>query len=321
MSNKTQKLNTVKASQIFGDYIVMILAPCILSVLYYGSRAATVIFVSIISAILSDFAACVLLRKKFLVKDLSNIFIGAAIAVMMPAGVPLYVPAIASATGVLAGKIPFGGSLRSPFVPAAAGFAVASVCFKEQVFTYTENTADKLLGAQSLASLLSEGNSVHFNLGNAFDILVGNIAGPMGTGCGILMLVCGCYLFVRRRGALLATAGFVGACVIFAVFFPRINAAVMTRIILELSAGSLLFGSVFLITDYATLPKGGIARVVYGAVCGILCMAMRYNGTYEETVCFAVLLTNGFSPVLEAAVKALPFPKLSGKRKEAAVNE
>lgn len=313
--NETKKPNTVKASQIFGDYIIMLLAPCILSVLFYGSRAVSVIAVSIISAVLSDLAMSLIIKKKFLLKDLSNVFIGAAIAVMLPAGVPLYIPAIASATGVAVAKIPFGGSLRAPFVPAAAGFAIVSVCFKEQVFTYTQNVEDKLLGAQSLASLLSRGNSVHFNLGNAFDIISGNIAGPMGTGCGILMLVCGSYLFIRRRGALLATAGFIGACIVFVALFPRINANLLTRIILELSAGSLLFGAVFLITDHSTLPKGNVNRVIYGAVCGVLCMLMRYYGTYEETVCFAVLLTNGFSPVLESSIKALPNLK---KRKGAA---
>ncbi len=315
MAEKVRKLNTVKASQIFGDYIVMLIAPCILSVLYYGSRAVSVIAVSIISAVLSDLIMSFIIKKKFLLKDLSNVFIGAAIAVMLPAGVPLYIPVIASATGVAVAKIPFGGSLRAPFVPAAAGFATVSVCFKEQVFTYTENVEDKLLGAQSLASLLSQGNSVHFNLGNAFDIISGNISGPMGTGCGILMIVCAGYLFVKRKGALLATAGFIGACVVFVAFFPRINASLFTRIILELSAGSLLFGAVFLITDHATLPKGGVNRVIYGAVCGVACMMMRYHGTYEETVCFAVLLTNGFSPVIESLIKA--FSSL-GKRKGAA---
>lgn len=284
----------------------MLIAPCIVSVMYYGSRAAAVIAVSVLSAVFCDFAASFILKKRFLLRDLSNVFIGAAIAVMMPAGVPLYVPAIASAAGVLTAKIPFGGSLRAPFVPAAAGFAIASVCFKEEVFTYTENTNDMLFGAKSLASLLSEGSAVHLNIGNAFDIISGNIAGPMGTGCGMLMVVCCCFLFVRRRDALLATAGFIGACVVFAALFPRINTSAFTSIVLELSSGSLLFGAVFLITDHSTLPKGGATRVIYGAVCGIICMAMRAVGTYEETVCFAVLMANGFSPVLEAAIKALP---------------
>lgn len=320
MANKTPKQNKVKASQIFGDYIVMLIAPCIVSVMYYGTRAAWVILVSVMSAVVCDMAASVLLRKKFSIRDLSNIFIGAAIAMMMPAGVPFYVPAVASAAAVLTAKIPFGGSHRAPFIPAAAGFAVACVCFKEQVFTYSENTADKLLGSQSLGSLLSNGNSVHLNLGNTFDILVGNISGPMGTGCGLLMIVCCCYLFVRRKGALLATAGFIGACALYAMLFPRINASVFSSIVLELSAGSLLFGAVFLITDPATLPKGGVSRIIYGAVCGIICMMMRAIGTYEETVCFAILFTNGFSPVLEAILKY--FSSLSiTKRKGALKNE
>lgn len=316
MANTASKQNTLKASRVFGDYIVMLLAPCIVSVMYYGSRAMAVIAVSVLSAVVCDFAASFVLRKSFLLRDTSNIFIGAAIAVMMPASVPLYVPAIASAAGVLTAKIPFGGSLRAPFVPAAAGFAIASVCFKEQVFTYAQNTENKLFGADSLAYLLSQGNAVHINEGNVFEIISGNISGPMGTGCGILMIACCCYLFVRRRSALLATAGFITACAVIAAFFPRINSDALTSIVLELSAGSLLFGAVFLVTDVSTLPKGGAVKVVYGAVCGIICMIMRAVGTYEETVCFAVLMANGFSPVIESAVKVLS--SRSTKKKGAA---
>lgn len=317
MENKTSKHNTVKASQIFGDYLVMLIAPCIVSFMYYGSRALAVIVSGVLGAVICDVAASFIIGKRFLLRDTSNIFIGAAIAVMMPASVPLYVPAIAAAAGVLTAKIPFGSSLKAPFVPAAAGFAIASVCFKEQVFTYAQNTEERLFGAKSLAALLSEGSAVHINIGNIFDIITGNISGPMGTGCGILMVVCGCYLFVRRRSALLATAGFIGACVIFAALFPRGNSSALTSVILELSAGSLLFASVFLITDVSTLPKGGAVKVVYGAVCGILCMIMRRVGTYEETVCFAVLMANGTSPVIESIVKAVS-SSVSLRRKGAA---
>ncbi len=317
MENKTSKQNTVKASQIFGDYLVMLIAPCIVSVMYYGSRALAVIASGVLGAVICDVAASFIFRRRFLLRDPSNIFIGAAIAVMMPASVPLYVPAIAAGAGVLTAKIPFGSALKAPFVPAAAGFAIASVCFKEQVFTYAQNTEDRLFGAKSLASLLSEGSAVHINIGNIFDIITGNISGPMGTGCGILMVVCGCYLFVRRRSALLATAGFIAACAVFAMLFPRINSSAITSVILELSAGSLLFASVFLITDVSTLPKGGAVKVVYGAVCGILCMIMRRVGTYEETVCFAVLMANGVSPVIESVVKAVS-SSVSLRRKGAA---
>lgn len=315
MANNASKQNTVKSSRVFGDYLVMLAAPCFVAVWYYGTRCLSVIAVSVLTAIISDFAFSALLGKGFRLKEFSDIFTGVTVALMMPAGVPLYVPATAAAFAVISVKIPFGGALHAPFVPAAAGYAFASACFKEEIFSYTLNTADKFLGANSLAALLSRGNSVHLNAANAFDIIIGNVAGPMGTGCIILMLGCCVYLFVRRRTALLATAGFLGACILYAALFPRVNASAFTSILLELSAGSLMFAAVFLVTDHATLPQKNLNRVVYGAVCGFFCMAMRAAGAYEETVCFAILLANGLRPLIDSGLEKLS--SLSFKKKEA----
>ncbi len=316
LANTASKQNTVKVSQVFGDYLIMLIAPCVMSVWYNGIRALWVVLISIVSAVLTDCVVGAFLRKPFKIKDLSNIFIGAAIAMMMPAGIDFYIPALASFFAVAVVKVPFGGAHKAPFVPAAAGFALASVCFKEQVFDFTKFSADKFLGEHSFAAMLNQGNSVHLNAANTFDILSGNVAGPMGTTCGILMFGCCAYLFVRRRRALLATAGFIGACAVWAMLFPRINASPITSVVLELSAGSLMFAAVFLLTDHATLPKNSVNRVVYGVLCGVICMAMRYVGAYEETVCFAVLFANGFRPVFDYAVNAMT--AFLAKRKGAA---
>ena len=316
LANNAAKQNTVKSSRIFGDYLIMCIAPCIVAVWYYGARFLSVAAIGVLSALICDFAVKAILGKTFHLRDFSNIFIGIAIALMLPAGIPLYIPVVAAAFAVIAVKIPFGGALHAPFVPAAAGFAFISVCFKDVVFDYSIAAETKLLGAQSLGSMLSKGQSVYISAANIFDIISGNVAGPMGTGCGILMLACCGYLFVRRKKALLATLGFVAACAIYAAVSPRVNAPAITSIVLELSSGSLMFAAVFLLTDHATLPHNGINRVIYGAVCGIVCMAMRGAGVFEETVCFAILLANGFRPVLDASFKALT--SVSFKRKGAA---
>ncbi len=333
LTNIAAKQNTVKASRLFGDYLIMLIAPCVMSVWHYGGRALWIIFLSILSALLTDGIASAVLGKPFKIKDLSDIFIGTAIAMMMPAGVPFYVPVSAACFAVAAVKVPFGGATHSPFVPAAAGFAFASVCFKEQVFGFAYKSEGKLLGETSLASLLSHGNSLHINLSTFLDVVIGNVAGPMGTGCGLLMVASCIYLFVRRKRALLATAGFIGACIVFAVVFPRINMpamindseissvglifkSVLTSVLLELTSGSLLFAAVFLLTDHATLPKSSLNRVIYGIVCGIFCMGMRDAGVYEETVCFAILFANGFRPVFDSAARG--FDAVISKRKGAA---
>ena len=320
MAENAVKQNKVKNSRIFGDYLIMLVAPLVIAVWYYGARAVYAAAAAVAGAMITDIAANLIIRKQYRLKDLSSVYIGAAIAAMMPAGIPLYIPALAAAFAVLAVKIPFGGGLRAPFSPVAAGFAFACVCFKEQIFDYSYNSVDKLLGSASLGSLLAKGNSVRLNSVNLFDIVSGNVAGPMATGCGIVLIAC-CALFVRRRKALLATAGFIVTCAVFAAVFPRINASAITSVVLELSSGSLIFAGVFLLTDLATLPKSSAVRVIYGAVCGVICMTMRRLGAYEEPVCFAVLLANGLRPVMESALgnafskgaKSKPVKVVAGK--------
>jgi len=318
LSNNEIKQKPLKASRLYGDYLLLLAAPCVLAWIYYGSRVLAVIVAGVLGAVLSDMLFCAVLKRHFLLKDLSNVFIGAVIALMLPAGIPLYVPAVAAVFAVTVAKIPFGGSLRTPFVPAAAGFAFATVCFKEQVFDYSYNSAEKMLGARSLGALLLNGSSVRLNSINVFDILSGNVAGPMGAGCGLLMLACLVFLLVRRKGALVSPLSFIAACALYAAVMPRVNASFFTSIFMELSAGSLLFAAVFLMSDYSTQPQKYLTRILYGALSGFFCMLMRTVGTYEETVCFAVLLANAFTPIIDSAVKKLPLKRVSSAREEAA---
>lgn len=314
MASTVLKKNNGKS--IFGDYLVMLIAPCITALWYYGARSLLVIAVSIAAAVVTDALAGAVINKKINPGDFSGVFTGAAIALMMPAGVPLYVVAFASFFAVAVVKIPFGGSGNAPFVPAAAGFAFASVCFKEQVFSYTVGSEDKIFGSASLGSMLMRGSAVHVGTANIFDILGGNVAGPMGTGCTLLIIACAVYLLVRRPKDLLASAGFVCACVLMIAVFPRVTASFRTNLVPELCSGSLMFAAVFLLTDPATLPKKSLNKVVYGAVCGVICMAMRRMGAYEETVCFAVLLTNAIRPVFDSAIDNMPKISKKSPRKE-----
>lgn len=317
MSVKRIKPHTVKASRLYGDYLLMLILPAAVAVFNYGVRALIVILAGVAGALLSDLIMSFIIKKEFLLKDLSNVFIGAVIALMLPAGVPFYVPFISAVFALIAVKIPFGGSLRAPFVPAAAGFAFASVCFKEQVFDYSYNTAGKMLGSNSLGSLLAQGNAVRLNMPNAFDILIGNVAGPMGTGCILLMLACFAFLLIRKKGSLFTVVSFICSCALYAALFPRVNASAGASIVLEFCSGSLLFAAVFLLTDYATQPQRVSVRIIHGAMCGFLCMMMRNIGTYEETVCFAILLANAITPVIDSALKKRSSEK-TAKNEEAA---
>ncbi len=296
MSTESKTANK-KSISVFGDYLLMLIFPCVISIWYYGMPAVRTLTVSVLTGFLFDFILSLIIYKKYFAADLSTLCSSIMIALMMPADIPAYIPALACGFAVSVIKIPFGGGMKSPFVPAASGFAFVSVCFKEAVFNY--GTGRDCMSATSLTSLLSQGRSIKITTGNLLDILIGNIRGPMGTGCIILLIACIVFLLFRRREALISTAGFVISCLIFSLLFPRSEGSLLSSAVLELSAGSLLFASVFLLTDYSTLPAYRRDKLAYGIFCGIICMVMRRLGAFEEPACFAVLLANAFSPLLD----------------------
>ncbi len=298
----------------------MLIFPSAISVWYYGLPALRTLGISILTGFLFDFILSVIIYKKYFAADLSTLCSSIMIALMMPADIPVYIPAFACGFAVAVIKIPFGGGMKAPFVPAASGFAFVAVCFKDAVFNYTAGR--DYMYSSSLASMLAQGRSMKITLANLMDILIGNIRGPMGTGCIIVFFACMIFLLIRRREALISTAGFLVTCIVFAIIFPRTEGSILSSVVLELSAGSLLFASVFLLTDYSTLPEYKRDKLAYGVFCGIICMVMRRLAAFEEPVCFAVLLANAFSPLLDIFTKrVLTFMHKNSRKKEVFSNE
>lgn len=85
-----------------------------------------------------------------------------------------------------------------------------------------------------------------------------------------------------------------------AILFPRLkDAAWQQSVMMELCSGYLLFAGIFLLNDPVTAPRHWLGRLLYGAFAGILVMALRYFGRFEDAACFAVLLVNAFAPILD----------------------
>ncbi len=304
-----------KSIYVFGDYLLMLIFPCAISVWCYGADALRTLGVSVVTGFVFDFILSLIIYKKYFAADLSTLCSSIMIALMMPSDIPAYIPAFACGFAVAVIKIPFGGGMKAPFVPAASGFAFVSVCFKDAVFNYTSGRES--MYPVSLASLLAQGRSMKMTTGNFLDIIIGNVRGPMGTGCILVLIACMVFLLIRRRESLISSAGFLAACLAFSIVFPRSEGSLLSSAVLELSAGSLFFASVFLLTDFATLPKYRRDKLAYGIFCGIICMVMRRLAAFEEPVCFAVLLANAFSPLLDIFTnRIMRFFSLNSRRKE-----
>lgn len=310
---------SVSANQ-YGFFLILLAVPCVMAVYLNGTRSLFLILICAAVTFFSRIAGDTVFKKNADIRDLSALVTGISLALMLPSGISYVAAVIGCLFAVFTVMVPFGASHRSPFVPAAAGFAFLTICFPNDIFDYSAMAADhsdKFLESTSLAALLASGQAIHLNTASFLDIFTGNMAGPMGTTCVAVLLGCLiCLAIVKPKNATVSV-GFILAAGLLAFAFPRGNASHLSSLYLELSSGSLLFAGVFLASDPATIPGNNLYRFIYGLFCGAIAMAMRFFGTFEEGVCFAILLANAGWPILRSFLDSPARRRATKKGKEA----
>lgn len=285
------------------DVILMLLVLVSLATFYYGGRALMVCGVSVVSAALTDIACLLLRRKPINIRDFSSIVTGLMIALLMPATVAYYIVIISNIFAIAIVKQAFGGTGNNLFNPAAAGFSFAAVCWPSAVFSYPMplNKPD-VFGEitvnlyQNPSYVLKFGGVPSNDLS---DMVLGNFAGPMGATHVLVILTCLLYLLYRKAIRWQMPVSFLATCAVIAFLFPRISTGRLRSVPFELMAGMILFGAVFMLTDPTTSPQRKSSLLIYGTFTGIITMFFRYYGGYEESMPFAILLSNALAPTIE----------------------
>lgn len=293
--------------------ILDVLLACIplvgMAVFFYGGRILLACAVSVGAAVLSEYAVCLALRRKSSVGDWTALVTGLFVALLCPPSVPLLLPAVGSVFAIVVVKFPFGGRGRNLFNPAAAGFCFLVLSAPGILFTYPEVSAGRLPwfgvsglhSAPSLTALLRSAGALPTQ---AFELLLGRYAAPIGGSFALVTAACGLYLIVRRVLPAQTLAGFLLPCILIALLVPR-GSSPLTSVLLELCSGSLLFCAFFLAADPSSSAKTNLGRFLFGLTAGTATMLFRYFGVYEQGAPFGILLANAFVPVLDSAVKPL----------------
>ena len=289
-----------KASLMCWDVLIPLIPLTVYSCVYYGLRPLYVMLISIGAAMAFEVLGYAAQMRWAPLTDGTAAVTGGIIGLVMSPIVPYWIPIVAAGFAIWFVKLPFGGRGRNLFNPAAGGLALVTVLFPEQVFTYPDpklSIADmaNVITERSPAYLIQNGATPTYNI---MDIVLSNFPGPIGS-VMIILAACILYLFVRRASSPWVVLPFLATCTLGAVLFPRVSGSIGQSILLELCSGYLMLTATFLIADPVTAPRHWLARVCYGVLAGVLVMALRHTGQYEEGACFAVLLCNLLSGVLD----------------------
>ena len=302
---------------------------------FYGARPLLLCGVALLTGNLCDRLVALLRHRVYTNRDFSNESFSLIIALLMPATVDIYVLVVAVLAGVLIGKEVFGGYGSYPFNPAAVGYAVAAVSWPEQVVRYPQPytplplwNASAVPVSSTIEDTLRSGGILNLN---AFAVVLGEFAAPMGTGAALVILACGLVLWTQKDVHIGASASFLITCGLIAFFFPRqvgladstLFSSLLPRlqgVRDELHTGAVLFCAVFLLNEPYTCAHHRLGRILYGALVGAATMGFRYFGVYETGVCFALLAVNSVSALIDRTEERLYrlLHRLPSERKEAA---
>ena len=142
---------------------------------------------------------------------------------------------------------------------------------------------------------------------NALNMFTGLIPfSAVGETCTIAILISAIYLLVRKVIDWRIPLFYIASVVLFTALVYCKSPYVGEYILTYLLGGGLMFGAVFMATDYATSPKNWIGVIIYTLGLGLLTVIFRRFSNMPEGVSYAIVLMNIVTPLLEK-IKRRPF--------------
>ncbi|MFC2288522.1 MAG: RnfABCDGE type electron transport complex subunit D [Treponema lecithinolyticum] len=274
--------------------IAALLPITVYGIVLFGVPALVTVAVSTVSCVVFELLIQKLFKRPVRINDLSAVVTGLLLALALPPAIPVWMTVLGALFAIVIAKEFFGGIGSNVFNPALAGRAFLFVSFPAAMGARWIDPATDAVSAATVLSQIKEG-SASFSAADYLQYFTGNRAGCIGETSAALILLAAAFLLVIKiidwRAPL--------SMIVFAAVPSFIAGG---DIVASVLTGGLLFGAVFMATDYSTAPVTPYGRFVFGALCGLITFLIRKFGGYPEGVMFSILITNAITPFLNKII-------------------
>ena len=264
--------------------VIVALCPCVVaSAIIFGVRALLVTAVSVVACVVFEWLYCKLLKRANPISDLSAVVTGIILAMNVPVGMPIGQLIIGDLVAIIVVKQLFGGIGMNFANPALVGRIVLFISFAGSMnkWVFPDAAVDQLSKATPLA--VADPSKL-----SLLDLFMGIHGGVLGETCALAIVLGLIYLVATKTISIAIPASYVGSVFVFYLIATKDLHSALVAVL----SGGLLFGAVFMATDYVTSPVTPKGQIVFGVGCGLLTVFLLYFGGLPEGVSYSILIMN-----------------------------
>ena len=309
------------------DVIIAMLPALAFAIFNFGLRALTLTAVSVVACIFWEWLYRKLMKKPQSIGDLSCVVTGMLLAFVCPVHMPYWMIIIGDFFAIVVVKQLFGGIGKNFLNPALAGRAVLLASYAGTMTSWVDpaagkaaiigSNADVVTTATPLA-IMKTGDFAELMATYGVDkMFIGQIPGSLGEVSAVALLIGGAYLIWRKVINWQTPVAYIATVAVLTFLFPKQGTG-LEWMLYSVFGGGLFLGAFFMATDYATSPVTKKGQLIFGIGCGLFTVLIRYFGSYNEGVCYSIMVMNLRVALIDKDTKPTRFGVVKSDKKEAA---
>jgi len=315
--------------QAMRDVWIALLPVLLASLWLFGLGALLLLLTCIAGALATEWAFTAPDRRRTVLGDNSAALTGLLLGLTLPPGLPLWMAFIGAAVAIGLGKVIWGGLGQNMFNPALVGRAFLLGTFPIAMTTWNAAGSpasffdlpasvlalpfqspvyDAVSAATPLGLMKFQQQSTDWGL-----LLFGNTAGSLGETSGLLLMLGGLFLWLRRDIDWRIPLSIFISAGLFAGILFMIDPIRHPDPLTTLLSGGMLLGALFMASDPVTSPLTPRGSWIFGCGIGFLVVLIRVYGGLPEGMMYAILLMNAATPLIDRYTQ----PRVFGRGKGA----
>ena len=307
------------------DVIYALLPATGASLWFFGLSAVLVIGACIAGAIAAEVLFASRENRGESLRDATGVLTGLLLGLTLPPGLPMWMAFLGGFVAISQGKVIWGGLGHNLFNPALLGRAFLLATFpiamtswvaggqgdffniypSNLALPFMQSNIDGVTAATPLGLMKFEQEVTPLA-----DLAFGKTTGSLGETSGLLLLLGGIYLWLRRDLDWRIPVSILLTVAIFSGCLSLVDAERFPSPLFSVFSGGLMLGAIYMATDPVTSPVTPRGAWIFGIGVGVLVMLIRVFGGLPEGVMYAILLMNAATPLIDRYTQ----PRVFGRK-------